>query len=205
MSGHKGEESTWAKIKRKGGEFIDDIGETVQKKVDKAIEKPEICTAVDELITRIGQLEKDVRYKKSPDENVQKSLAEAIKLRDKLVEARDTFNTNTQKFYNVMSGADVIDQRKLNREVYAFAKASVDAIHEHQVKIMAAPGVWNKIAAWVNNVLEQYTDIKKRFDVEGSGLAKSSMFKEKFDKVKQEGHHMVDELENDNPLNPKKI
>ncbi|MCE0724461.1 hypothetical protein [Legionella resiliens] len=205
MSGHKGEEGFLDKIKRKGGEFIDDVGGKVKKKVEKAIEKPEVCTAVDELITRIEQLEKDVRYKNSPDENFRKSLAEATKLKDKLVEARETFNTNTKGFYNLMSGAEVIDQRRLNRAVYDFAKASVDAIHDHQVKIMAAPGVWNKIAAWVNNVLEQYTDIKKRFDVEGSDLAKTSMFKQKFDKVKQEGHHMVDELENDNPLNPKKI
>ncbi|MGM9454981.1 hypothetical protein ACTAZI_16785 [Legionella bozemanae] len=185
-------EGFWDKVGRKVDQGLDKIGAKVKGVIDEAIEKPQICTYVDELINKIDLMAKDKRL--SGPEN-EEALQHAIALGNQLKQARKTFERDTQGYYNLTSGTDTSTVPKLNAAIHAFAKASVDAIHEHQPKIMAAPGVWNQIKAWVNNVLEEYLNIKDALKVKESGVAQSSTFKDKFENVKAEGKQEVEDIE----------
>ena len=62
-----------------------------------------------------------------------------------------------------------------------FSKECHSAIFAYQPSLMSAPGLWNRIKAYINNFLEQYLGVDPIFDTEKSELCiKSGDFSNKF-------------------------
>lgn len=170
-------------VKEKGQELISDI-----------LEKPKFYKDVEKLISEIDAVSKNSDLKN--DEKSKDAIAAAKELQEKLETAKKAFDKATKKVHSLTGGG--MTAIAYNNEFAAFAKASVDAIHEYQPTIMAAPGVWNQIKAFINNVFEEYLQIKDALGkVEDSKVATTGEFKGRFEEVKTEGKDKMEEIEKD--------
>ncbi|KTD74157.1 hypothetical protein [Legionella tucsonensis] len=169
-------------------EFVGEVGNEV-------LEKPQFYKDVEKLISELDALSNDRALKKDPDSK--DALAAAGQLKFSLEQAKNTFDQDTKAFYG--KGMHPGDY---NLALHAFAKASVSAIHEHQTTLMAAPGVWNKLKAAINNVLESWLNIKDALgETKVSKVGMYGEFKNRFEKVKDDGKEKIEDIES-KPFGP---
>lgn len=171
-------------------EFFDKL-EAKAKGVIKAAnnaldQKPPVYSAVDQLITQIDLLLKDKKLSKTETEK--DALAELKALKSDLKDAKIKFDEETKDFYK-----NGISPFVYKQAIEDFSQRCNDAIHDHQPKIMAAPGIWNKLKAYINNFMEKHFDVKNYFEVKGTEVSHSKDFKSKFEQVKEETRENTNE------------
>lgn len=174
------------------------VKEGLNEFVDKAKERPQFYINVELLISQIETLQEDKKLKNSPE--VQDALQAATALKNTLVKAKDDFD-KVAKIHNFF-GPTSMNAHEYHAALHKFCETSVNAIHQHQSTLMAAPGIWNKLKACINNVLEEYLGIKDALEIKENKIATSgSDFKNRFENVKSEGKKDMEEIE-DHPLRP---
>ncbi|CAM2963427.1 Uncharacterised protein [Legionella steigerwaltii] len=132
--------------------------------------RPQTYKSVQDLMI---QLKAQIRKKDSLPEDVVDALEQ---LNTKLNRAKEKFDREFEKGINLIKFA-VLTQE--------FNEESRSAIYKYQPTLMAAPGVWNKIAAYINAFLEKYCG-GTLFDVEDSVLGKVKEFRQQFDTTKDD-------------------
>lgn len=169
--------------------------EGVNELANKITEKPQFYQYVDELVSEINAVQKN---KSLALDTETKYALQALK--DSLRTAMHTFDTRTQAVHG-LTGSGVMSAVQYNKAFHDFCEASVNAIHQHQPTLIAAPGIWNKLKACINNILEESLGIKDALEVKKSEVATTGDFKSRFDNVKFEGKDKMEKIE-ERPFSP---
>lgn len=173
--------------KKKAKNFVNGVANEVAG-------KPQFYQYVEELVNEITAVQQSSSVAFEPE------VADALKaLKASLKTAIKKFDNETNAVHGLIGGG--MHAVKYNKAFHDFCEASVNAIHQHQSTVMAAPGIWNKLKACINNVLEEYLGIKDALTVKESNVAASGDFKIRLDKVKTEGKEKMEEIE-EKPYNP---
>ena len=156
--------------------------------------KPQFYQYVSQLVNEITAVQQSSSLVLEPE------MADALKaLKASLKTAMKKFDNETNAVHGFIG--EGMRAGEYNKAFHDFCETSVNAIHQHQSTVMAAPGIWNKLKACINNVLEEYLGIKDALEVKESNVATSGDFKRRFDNVKTEGKDKMEEIE-EKPLSP---
>lgn len=182
-------------IKKGANKLKKAVKEGVNEFANELVEKPQFYQYVELLVSEIKTVQKDKDLTREPEVN---DALQALK--ESLKAAIRKFDNETRAVHG-LTGSGQMSAAKYNKAFHEFCEASVNAIHQHQSTLMAAPGIWNKLKAYINNVLEEYLGIKDALEVKESKVATSGEFKDRFDAVKSEGKEKMEEIE-EHPLSP---
>lgn len=168
---------------------------TVKQVANDIAEKPKFYQNICDLVDEISAVQKDRTLALDPEtKEVLKDLKASLKA------SMAKFDKETYAIHG-FTGAGKMNARQYNLAFHDFCKTSVDAIHQHQSTLMAAPGLWNKLKACINNVLEEYLGIKDALEIKDSNVALSGDFKSRFNDAKFEGKEKMELIE-EKPFSP---
>lgn len=192
---------TWDDLFNIGKKLLQDpIGEgknLLNKGKSILEEKPPYYIAIQELENELKSIRTN---KKNINSEVdEQAILAAGELQVKLKNAREKFDLKIESYYK--KGISPILYKKA---MYELTQDCNNAIHEYQPTLMASPGIWSQLKAFVNNVAEQYLGCKQVFEMEASEetvFSKNKEFKDKYNQVK-EGQGRIEKQENDKEFKP---
>lgn len=171
--------------------FVETVKNIVKTVANSITEKPKFYQNVCDLVSEINDVQKNKKLALEPEtKEALEALAASLKA------AMAKFDTETHAVHG-LTGAGKMNAGQYNKSFHDFCKTSINAIHQHQPTLMAAPGLWNKLKAYINNVLEEYLDIKDALEIKDSNVALSGLFKSSFNNVKFEGKEKMELIENE--------
>ncbi|HHF7372541.1 hypothetical protein [Legionella bozemanae] len=140
-----------------------------------ATNNPRIYNTVRKLIDELANVE---RLAKNREEPLHPDILNAVQqLKAQLNETKRQFDNDFKEGIPLL---------QFQRRVRDFANDCRSAIYSYEPTLMAAPGILNKLKAYINAFLEQYFAVESYFNTEKNALGLKTEFSKNYNNRKRE-------------------